>query len=596
MTDWTIQTSEANLERDFAIGSIVSEEFIKGFTEIYRPELSVSFARWVIDRALEYHKKHGQRAPVKDIQKIFEDSKNSFHSDAERGLVAMFLASISQEYERQEQEFNPSFILERASNYYRKRALEKLKEDLQFTLEGDNIQAALAAVGKFKAIASPQQLGRGWTLSELMAAKFPPSRYIVEDLVTPNFTLFAGRMKVGKSHLLMLLAVSIASGGLFLERYQVEPGEVLIIDTEMHERQSYQKLSEILAAQGLSERHKEWGHKIHIHPKGSWPRMNEGGISKLEDFCQGHPDLKLVIIDVWGLFRPHRKGKADKFNYDLDYEDVSRVRGIINKYDVGVLASHHLGKSYSSVGSVFDAIFGSTGLASAADNLMALATSKGEADAVLHTTGRFIGNMEIALEKDRDTKGWLFLGDASLFESTMDQNAIIQFLSGVGEASPKDIASALGKPVNNVGEMLFRMLKQGKVKRVGYGKYSLPNTTNTPISTNSPNTPNASHGGCLLITPNTTNNSNTTNSPKSPNSSPQKGIEGIRSIRGISSNLELESPPPRGNNHIPTALNEFSYVYPLSPGEKELYGPEVLAELRITQEHSRIMNAPTRKK
>ncbi|MFZ5451846.1 MAG: AAA family ATPase [Thermodesulfobacteriota bacterium] len=531
MTTFTLQASDSAIERKITTGFIVSAEFIKGIIPDYNPRLMTApFAVTVIGWALDYFNRFGKEPPLSHISDIFHLQRASL-GDSEADLIVQFINSISNEFVEGEGDFNIPYMLDSTRKYFKKRALTILKEDLGHHLEGGNIDMATQAVEKFKVITAVQQaLGPGYTGKELLQARFAEPRWIVRDLLPEGFSPLCGPPKVGKSFLALNLALSIATGWKFLDRYDVEKGEAIYLDFELAENKLQGRLSKCLGG-----RHDLPGlENLHLRPKGSWPRIHQGGLEMLEDFAKERPGLKLVVIDVWRKFSRPRKPQEEN-SYNLTYEDVGPVKDFADSHGICVLVLHHLAKGWRQYDSPFEAFLGSTALAGASDNLFALVRGSEEADGVLWATGRDIEESKTALEFVKDDCTWRFLGDAQHFELTQDQNAIAQAISEMGEASPKDIAAAVGKSGNSVREMLFRMTKMGRVEKVGYGKYRIP--------TNTPNSPN------------------TINTPNSPNTPPPNGTEGIRGNRGISTLGEGETirrPTPKTS---PTPKTEQQYDY-----------------------------------
>jgi hypothetical protein len=535
MVNVTIQTSDNGaIERKIVTYMITSAEFIQAILPIYQPRLLLEIPRRVAGWCLAFHDKHGRQAPLEHIQTLFQVEKPTMHPD-EAGLVEMFLAGINQEYEGQgEGEFNLSFAVDMTAKHFRRRAIEMHMEDLAFDLEGGNIEAAYERESKFKAaVAVQQDLGRGYTGPELLDARFPEPKWVVNDLLPQGFSPLCGPPKVGKSWLALNLALSIATGQKFLERYDVVQGEALYLDYELPDTKLRGRLEKC-----LNGRHDLPGlESLHLQPKGSWPRIHEGGLEMLQEFMDKHPDLRVVVIDVWRKFSRPRKPQEEN-SYNLTYEDVGPVKDFADSRGICVVVLHHLAKGWRSYENPFEAFLGSTALAGASDNLLALVKGSEEADGVLWATGRDIEESQTALEFDKEDFTWKFLGDANQFELTQDQNAIAQAIAEMGEASPKDIAAAVGKSGNSVREMLFRMLRQGRVEKGGYGRYRLPNTTNS---------------------------TNTINSPNSPNTSPSK--EEVLGELGIRSNRTISRPPTPtkktspGEDHSEAALVTQKHVW-----------------------------------
>jgi predicted transcriptional regulator of viral defense system len=66
------------------------------------------------------------------------------------------------------------------------------------------------------------------------------------------------------------------------------------------------------------------------------------------------------------------------------------------------------------------------------------------------------------------------LGEASEVRRSDERSVIVDALKDNREAmTPTELAIALGKQVNNIKQLLFKMAKGGELHRVGKGKYWL---------------------------------------------------------------------------------------------------------------------------
>src|SRR5260221_10108309 len=65
------------------------------------------------------------------------------------------------------------------------------------------------------------------TLTELLVKELPPARWAVPDLISEGLSILGGKPKLGKSWLILGIALAIASGGFALGKKPVEQGEVL---------------------------------------------------------------------------------------------------------------------------------------------------------------------------------------------------------------------------------------------------------------------------------------------------------------------------------------------------------------------------------
>jgi hypothetical protein len=150
MTTWTVTPSLAHLERNILMGMIITDRFLAVIKDhYYEPRLlAADFGRDVARWCLEYFKEYG-RAPGRDIQTIFESERPSLNPDSAQ-LIEHLLGSLSAEYERAE-DYNVDFELDVAIKYFKGRAQELLKEDIEFYQEGGNQKSIDEAILKYQA-------------------------------------------------------------------------------------------------------------------------------------------------------------------------------------------------------------------------------------------------------------------------------------------------------------------------------------------------------------------------------------------------------------------------------------------------------------
>jgi len=70
------------------------------------------------------------------------------------------------------------------------------------------------------------------TAAELQTKQFPPLRFVVPDLIPEGLTLLAGKPKVGKSWMVLDIAIAVASGRYTLGNLKPEQGDVLYLALE----------------------------------------------------------------------------------------------------------------------------------------------------------------------------------------------------------------------------------------------------------------------------------------------------------------------------------------------------------------------------
>ena len=213
-----------------------------------------------------------------------------------------------------------------------------------------------------------------WTAAELLAADLPEPRSAVDGLLPEGFAFMAGAPKLGKSWLGLGLGIAVAAGGHVLGAIEVEQGEVLYLALEDNPRRLQNRLR-MLLGQTRPRR---------LFLETEWPRVGEGGVERLTTWIEEHPETRLLVIDVWTRVRPLSRDTTDR--YQADYEAASLMQAVAVGSGVVVVALYHTRKAESS--DFVETVQGTFGTAGAADTIMVIKRSRGEADATLYVTGR----------------------------------------------------------------------------------------------------------------------------------------------------------------------------------------------------------------
>ncbi len=298
----------------------------------------------------------------------------------------------------------------------------------------------------------------------LLRLDFPPARYVVPGIVTEGLSLLAGPPKVGKSWLLMGMALGVATGTTVLGTIPVEGGDVLFLALEDNARRLQKRLRAVLqGAQGP-----DLGRLTFAT---TWDRLDEGGLDRIKRWHDGADNPRLILIDVWTKIRPQRARKAGTL-YDEDYAAVSEIQQLANERNFAGVMAHHLKKGGEH--DPVDQVSGSVGLTGGVDTVLVLKRERGQADASLFATGREIDEVDWALQFDKDTGLWLKIGDGAEYRRSKEQTAIIHALRDDGPMTPTEISRTLGKNLSTIKTMIGRMTKAGDLVNTS-GKYSLPN-------------------------------------------------------------------------------------------------------------------------
>src|SRR2546421_552664 len=156
------------------------------------------------------------------------------------------------------------------------------------------------------------------SLYDLRRKQFDPIKYIVPDILPAGLIILGGKQKIGKSWLDLNIGIAVATGGIALSHYQVEQGDVLYLALEDTERRLRDRAEQLLVP------NEEWPKSMEVVI--DWPRMNQGGLEKLEAWILSHPSARLIIIDPWVKVKPHLKSRHGETGYDAEYEALEGVK------------------------------------------------------------------------------------------------------------------------------------------------------------------------------------------------------------------------------------------------------------------------------
>jgi hypothetical protein len=303
--------------------------------------------------------------------------------------------------------------------------------------------------------------------ANLRIKKFPPLRFIVEGFIVEGCTLLAGKPKLGKSWLMLDMALATSLGRYCLGNVKRDQGGVLYLALEDNERRLQKRIEKLLGASFT-----EW-------PAGclfatEWPRANEGGIQDIQEWIKRTENPRLIVVDVLAMFRP-TTGSRETL-YEADYGAIKGLQALASEFHVAIVIVHHTRKSGSEA-DPFEKVSGTLGLSGAADTTIVL--DRDGHGSTLYSRGRDIEEIEKAVTFDPKTYRWTIIGEASEVRQTDERSAILGLLKEADEPmSPSDVANALGLRQNNVKQLLFKMAKAGEVvKPFGRGKYIHPDRT-----------------------------------------------------------------------------------------------------------------------
>jgi hypothetical protein len=300
------------------------------------------------------------------------------------------------------------------------------------------------------------------TAGALQTMTFPDPSYVVKGIIPEGLSILAGRPKIGKSWMALDFGLGIASGIPVLGGVDVEQGDVLYCCLEDNYRRLKRRITKLLGAFGGV-----WPDRLTLATR--WRRLDKGGVSDLEAWCDSVSSPRLIILDTLAGVRPTRNG-SDTL-YEGDYAALRDVHRLANDRAMGALALHHTRKMEAD--DPVDTISGSLGLAGAADTCLILA--RNSSGTTLYVRGRDIEECERAVIFGSVNCCWTLLGDAAEVHRSDTRKAILAVLEGAtAPMSPQEIVSLTELSRNVVDQRLLNMRDGGEVVQVSRGLYAHP--------------------------------------------------------------------------------------------------------------------------
>jgi hypothetical protein len=301
-----------------------------------------------------------------------------------------------------------------------------------------------------------------------MAADFPEPKWAVPGILAEGVSLLAGPPKVGKSWLSLGLALAVAAGAQAFDSVPVQGGPVLYLALEDTPRRLQTRMGKLLGGQQA--------------PAGltlvtECPPFPQGGTEAIAQWLDRNPDARMVVIDVFAKMRgqaPHGVSA-----YDADYVSVGYAKRLADHYGIAVVLVHHVRKAGSD--DFLTEVSGTNGIAGAADATLVLKRARGQADGILHVTGRDVDEAEYALQFQSASGAWHLLDGPAADHTVGDTRAaILRHVRANPGAKPKDIAGDLPQvDIDTIRRTCSRMAADGQLTRDGSGRYYPDTETRT---------------------------------------------------------------------------------------------------------------------
>jgi hypothetical protein len=314
----------------------------------------------------------------------------------------------------------------------------------------------------------PAQLRTSWAADDLMSMTFPPPRWAVPGVLAEGVSLLTGAPKVGKSWMSLGVGLDVAAGGKAFDHIPVTGGPVLYLALEDTPRRLQTRMRKLLDSRSAPAT---------LTLATTCPPLPQGGDEAIAGWLDRNADARMVIIDVFAKLRG--SSAPGMSAYDADYASVTRVKRVADHYGVAIVLVHHVRKAGSE--DFLNEVSGTNGLAGAADATLVLKRPRGQADGVLHVTGRDVDEAEYALRFHTAAGAWQLL-DGPAAEHAMHESraAVARWLRINGPATPKVIAEGTGISHETAKKTCQRMLTDSQLTADTTGRYGVPGQPEDP--------------------------------------------------------------------------------------------------------------------
>jgi hypothetical protein len=301
---------------------------------------------------------------------------------------------------------------------------------------------------------------------EFLAQEYPEPTWLVPGFMTAGLAVVAGPPKVGKTWLLIQMAIAASLGTPFLGK-DLRPTGALYVSLEGNVN-FLQNRVRTLCTTGEPE-NLRWCFEAN--------RLHDGLEPQIEAFLKEFAGTGLVIIDT--LVRVNPLDTRRRTQYQEDADTLRSVELMASAWpETTFLFVHHTRECRAD--DPLDSLAGSRGLTGTIDNAWILAKNANvDADAVLACRGRNLpAEEDLALTFNKATCLWEVKGAATQFVGGETRHAIHDALvyardEDEGGLTPAQLAKDTGVAPGTIRSTLGRMVKAGQVVNTR-GTYTLP--------------------------------------------------------------------------------------------------------------------------
>jgi hypothetical protein len=313
------------------------------------------------------------------------------------------------------------------------------------------------------------------SVTELLENPPKPPEWLVNRIFPKNgISIMGGDGGIGKSWLMLYLAMCVSSGKPFFGEFPVTRGTTLIIDEENALDMTYQRLQKL--QKGMSFDKKDLGNISLLDNKGVLVDKDDSYGALQDTIAKYQPNL--LIFD--SLIRIHRGDENS--SRDMDYV-FRQLKTLSQQYELAVLCTHHTRKMNQFNNSPSQLLRGSSDIRNFVDSYLYVGKRKGETT-VVHDKSRGcmpVPSFGFTINDTADGQATVltYADETAATATTVvkqrsedkARQRILQLLEDNGKLSRGQIIRGITKSIplgiNAIDKALQQLIEEGKVKTQG---------------------------------------------------------------------------------------------------------------------------------
>ena len=238
--------------------------------------------------------------------------------------------------------------------------------------------------------------------ADLEKLDVPPIEWLVDKILPVGLSMVGAPSKYYKSYMVLGLCVAICQGGKFLD-FDCKKHACLYLDLESTKRRPKARLRQIMGP------YKSFPDNLYILTSTDGVgRIGEGFEEAVTQQLEDHPDIKLIVVDVFQMIR--QAAKRNQTGYDRDYEDFRVLKKIADEKGICIMLVHHTRKMKDPT-DVFNELSGSVGVMGALDAAWVITkTDRYSEEGTLYITGRDMESLKLKIRFNKKTFQWEYIG------------------------------------------------------------------------------------------------------------------------------------------------------------------------------------------